>query len=310
MRGKLIAGFGLIILALAVVTAIAHRGVTAIQESQRNLYEEEVADLIDIKDIRADQTANRADVLNMMFMAKPSEHDALRKGIQQRYERVDKALQILAKRSKNRPARLARIQEFESLKNAIRETRESAVFPLISAGKPEDAKKLVTGVQAERNAKLKAIADALVEDSEQRAQSALAQAEQTARESVRIFELAGAIAVLLSIAMALWIVVSLRRVTRDISEGVNVLASSASEITASTTQVASGSAETAAAVSQTTATVEEVKQTAQVSAKKAKYVSETAQKTVQISQGGQKSMDESIEAMHRIQAQMESIAHS
>ncbi|TAK42462.1 MAG: methyl-accepting chemotaxis protein, partial [Betaproteobacteria bacterium] len=78
--------------------------------------------------------------------------------------------------------------------------------------------------------------------------------------------------------------VNLRRVTREITQGVNVLASSSGEITASTAQVASGSAETATAVSETTSTVEEVKQTAQVAAQKAKYVSEAAQKTAQISQ--------------------------
>ncbi|TAN54826.1 MAG: methyl-accepting chemotaxis protein, partial [Betaproteobacteria bacterium] len=103
---------------------------------------------------------------------------------------------------------------------------------------------------------------------------------------------------------------NLRRVTREITGGVNVLASSSSEITASTAQVASGSAETATAVSETTSTVEEVKQTAQVAAQKAKYVSEAAQKTAQISQSGRKSVEESIEAMHRIREQVESIAEA
>lgn len=105
-------------------------------------------------------------------------------------------------------------------------------------------------------------------------------------------------------------VTNLREVMRQTSEGINVLTSAASEITASTSQVAAGSAETAVAVSQTTATIEEVKQTAQVSAQKAKYVAESARKSEQISQGGKKSMAESIEAMHRIQAQMASMAQS
>jgi methyl-accepting chemotaxis protein len=103
---------------------------------------------------------------------------------------------------------------------------------------------------------------------------------------------------------------SLRDVTREIREGANVVAASAGEIVASTAQVASGSAETAAAVSQTTTTVEEVKQTSRVATDKARQVSETAQRTAQISQTGRKSVEESIDAMHRIQEQMESIAES
>lgn len=103
---------------------------------------------------------------------------------------------------------------------------------------------------------------------------------------------------------------NLRRTIGDVAEGVGVLAAAASEITASTTQVAAGSAEAAVAVSQTTTTVEEVKQTAQVSAQKARYVSETAQKSVQFSQGGRKTVEESIAGMRNIQQQVDLIARS
>jgi methyl-accepting chemotaxis protein len=103
---------------------------------------------------------------------------------------------------------------------------------------------------------------------------------------------------------------NLRRMTGQVKESVNSLSSSASEILAVTSQVASGASETAAAVTETTTTVEEVKQTAQVSSQKAKYVSETAQKSLQVSQTGKKSVDETVAAMARIRDQMESIAES
>jgi methyl-accepting chemotaxis protein len=96
----------------------------------------------------------------------------------------------------------------------------------------------------------------------------------------------------------------------ELVEGSRVLAASAEEILASTTQIAAGSAQTATAVSQTTSTVEEVKRTAQVAAEKARHVSDQAQKTAQISQSGHKSVQESIEAMQRIQDQMGAIAES
>jgi methyl-accepting chemotaxis protein len=57
---------------------------------------------------------------------------------------------------------------------------------------------------------------------------------------------------------------NLRDVTREIRDGVTVLASAAGEILTATTQVGVTAAETATAVSQTT-TVEEVKQTAKLS---------------------------------------------
>ena len=105
-------------------------------------------------------------------------------------------------------------------------------------------------------------------------------------------------------------IAKLRQTTREIHEGVGVLASSSSEVLATTTQVASGAAETASAVSETTATVEEVKQAAGVSSQKAKYVSESAQKVAQVSQAGRKSVEGAIQGMQRIQEQMESVAES
>ncbi|HEY4299733.1 MAG TPA: CHASE3 domain-containing protein [Candidatus Didemnitutus sp.] len=103
---------------------------------------------------------------------------------------------------------------------------------------------------------------------------------------------------------------NLRRLMAEIVEGVNVLGSSATEISASTTQFAAGATETASAVSETTTTVEEVRQTAQVSSQKARAVSDAAQKVSQISQGGRKSTEETVEGMGRIREQMESIAES
>jgi len=103
---------------------------------------------------------------------------------------------------------------------------------------------------------------------------------------------------------------SLRRTTRELNEGVGVLASSSSEILATTTQVASSAAQTASAVRETTATVEEVKQAAGVSNQKAKQVSEGAQKVAQVAQAGRKSVEGAILGMQRIQDQMESVAES
>jgi methyl-accepting chemotaxis protein len=103
---------------------------------------------------------------------------------------------------------------------------------------------------------------------------------------------------------------TLRKSIKDISEGINLLSSTSSEILAATTQVASGSAETATAISETTTTVEEVRQAAQLSSQKASRVSENAQQAVQVTQAGQKAVDETISGMHEIQNQMESVANT
>ncbi len=103
---------------------------------------------------------------------------------------------------------------------------------------------------------------------------------------------------------------NLRGINQEVRDGVNVLASSASEILASTTQVASGLAETATSVSETTATVEEVKQTAQLSAEKSRNVSENAQKAALVADQGNSAVMETLEGINHIKDLMETVAES
>jgi methyl-accepting chemotaxis protein len=104
-------------------------------------------------------------------------------------------------------------------------------------------------------------------------------------------------------------VAKLRLQLKDISEGINVLASSSSEIMASVTQLASNSAETATSVGETTTTVEEVKQTAMVSNQRAKLVSENSIKIADISKEGNRAIANTIEGMSRIKQHMGAIAN-
>ena len=103
---------------------------------------------------------------------------------------------------------------------------------------------------------------------------------------------------------------TLREQIQGILDGVNMLASSSSEIMAATTQVASGTAETATAISETTTTVEEIRQAAQLSSQKAKNVSDSAQRVAQVTQTGQKAVEETAAVMRHIRDQMESIAQT
>ncbi|MFH0735984.1 MAG: methyl-accepting chemotaxis protein [bacterium] len=103
---------------------------------------------------------------------------------------------------------------------------------------------------------------------------------------------------------------NLRRMMKEISEGINLIASSSNEILVATTQVASGSAETAIAINETSTTVEEVRQAAQLSSQKANRVSEGALQVVQVTKDGQKAVDETVKCMYQIQNQMESVANT
>lgn len=105
-------------------------------------------------------------------------------------------------------------------------------------------------------------------------------------------------------------VANLRRINQEVCDGVAVLAASASEILASTTQIASGMSETATSVTETTATVEEIKQTALLSSRKSKNVSESAQKSVLVAEQGTSNVSETMEGINHIKGLMEIVAES
>lgn len=103
---------------------------------------------------------------------------------------------------------------------------------------------------------------------------------------------------------------NLNRLTEEISEAINFLGSSSSEIASAATQLSSSAAETATSISETTSTIEEVKQTSQVASNKAKIVSETAKKTASMSQTGKKVTDEISDVIGEIHNQMNLIAET
>jgi methyl-accepting chemotaxis protein len=102
----------------------------------------------------------------------------------------------------------------------------------------------------------------------------------------------------------------LRDQNREILNGVNIIASTSSQILTSTTQIATGTSETAAAISQTTTTVEEVRQAAQLSSQKSRNFSENANQVARVSLEGQKAVDETIAGINAISKQMDEIAQT
>ena len=331
-QAKLFWSFGLMLTLLAAVIVTGYSGVTAIQEAQKNLYEQDFAVAVALKALRSNQNGSRAALLTMIATSSPSDRDAAQQDIKEREQESDELMQRIVELGKRDPIISSRIEEFRSIRIAFRDMREKQIVPLINQGKMEAAKKLIFGTQEERNQKMRTIADELVKQEDHKAAVAVTASAQRAKETLFVFVIAGAIALLLGVAMTLFLtrviagplreiagiaervasgdltvnvptdsradevgalaraframIDNLRRTTREINEGVGVLASSSSEILATTTQVAAGAAETATAVSETTATIEEVKQTAQVASQKAKYVSESAQKVAQVSLTG------------------------
>ncbi len=122
-----------------------------------------------------------------------------------------------------------------------------------------------------------------------------------------------AIVLALALALVLMIVAAYllnRAVSRPLQETSNVLATSAAEIVATTTEQASGATESMAAVTQTAATVDEVVQTAEQAAERARAVASSAQRAADIGRQGRQAVEQSGAAMEQVRAQVNSIGTS
>lgn len=105
-------------------------------------------------------------------------------------------------------------------------------------------------------------------------------------------------------------ILMVRSISGRLRSAVSLLSSSTAEITAMASQMASGASQTAVSVNETITTVEEVKQTAELSATKARHVSDIAQKTLETAHRRKASALETIEGMKRMQEQMDSVVQS
>jgi len=135
------------------------------------------------------------------------------------------------------------------------------------------------------------------ERAEQRTDAAVSAAGSAASRMQRLLAIGAGLALLVGTLAG---VLLNRAVSGPLRETTGVLASSAAEILAATTQQASGARESSAAVSETVTTVDEVTRTADQSTEQARGMADA----------GQRALDESGAAMTVLQDQVESIAES
>lgn len=103
---------------------------------------------------------------------------------------------------------------------------------------------------------------------------------------------------------------NLREQIARITEGVVILSSSASEISATVAEVATSSAQTSSAMTETTVTVEELRQAAQRASERAKSVASSAQESVKTSAAGRQATDDTAQRMRHIKEQMTSMGQT
>jgi methyl-accepting chemotaxis protein len=359
-RNKLLFGFGMIVLLLAVGLGFVYVEFDRVLVSKRQMFENDVKPSILSLRLRSHLNHNRASLfeLTLMHLAKGVEQKAdteLEREMETRELAIDEYARELQGLYRNDPSYSEKLTQFSTVLSQYRDARREQIA-MVHQGKTKEAMDLSFGKQEERFNRVRKNLDEIVAMEEKDMAAKLEKSEQAGRAAVRAILGVGSAILAIGLILVVFLtraiagplkelsaatervaagdltvavsvpdrkdeigvlvssfrkmVESLRGMTREMGEVANVLAASSAEMLASVAQLTAGATETASAVRETASTVEEVKQTAIVSAQKAKNVLERSQSADQAALSGKQSLEESVELMKRIQAQVSSIADS
>ena len=120
-RNKLLCGFGLIVLLLALVVIVAYGGIKTIQEGYKGIVAEELGVVTNLLEFRVELNRQRVAMLRMMMSTDRREQELLEKEVRQAAKLKDEYLQRLAQAGSKYPQVLKSLEE---LKEDSRQARD------------------------------------------------------------------------------------------------------------------------------------------------------------------------------------------
>ncbi|MCJ7523798.1 MAG: methyl-accepting chemotaxis protein [Candidatus Aminicenantes bacterium] len=198
-RAKLIIGFGMIWLLLAVVIVTAYNNLTEIAQSEKEINEINFKKVLSLQDLQSGLNYNRGQVLEMTLAADRADQEVNKKNVTDRSRKMDEIIDTLLNMELV-PQNQSQLKEIQSILAEYRPTRDQQ-SALVYQGKVDAARQLILGIQDERYEKIRLLAvqlgDRLMDDLSKR----IAMDMQKTKVSIRIFLIVGAAAFLFGLLM-------------------------------------------------------------------------------------------------------------
>ncbi len=229
IRNKLLMGFVLMLLLLLGVIVLAYTRISQVNEFQKQL-SVDFTEALDLTTVIRYEDSTRARLLEMIMADTPAERERKQHEIRERVQIIEKRFENLRLIHRNEPHSLEKLQELELAHNNFKQARETQVYPLIYAGRQDEARKLALGPQVERFEKIRDLAIPLQQDALRDVDLVRQQSERIAEQAIQIF-----VAVSLAAILACMILTAI--LNRSIANPLKKIADSA-------TQIASGNLST------------------------------------------------------------------
>jgi methyl-accepting chemotaxis protein len=204
-RSKLFLGFGVMIIFVGSVITAGYFAITGLQAAQQALYQEDLANLRDLKSLRALQNQVRAEILEAQLVNTSAKREHLLKDAAEDSRQIGQIMAALLERATDDPKRLSQLKELNSIQKAFDQTKDDEIIPLIISGKTAEAQHIAVGVQQGRHEKIRDLAEELSQAADEHARRAVAESGLAAERALRLFVMVGALATLLAVVMALLI---------------------------------------------------------------------------------------------------------
>lgn len=223
MRIKLILGFGLMWLLLAIVSIIGYHGIIKLAETEKGLGDVHFPIAIGLVEVRSNLNYNRAAILEMMSTTDTAKRKQLEQTIENNALDIDSILQSISRLDPD-PQFQSRLKELKDVNTAYRQTRAQEVA-FILEGKTEEARQLGLNIQEERYTRIRGICLELDDKAKIDVSRKILLDGKTANSTVIVFIITGVAALFLAILLIVLLIQSIVKPLSQITGAATRLAS-------------------------------------------------------------------------------------
>ena len=307
-RAKLLAGLTIILLAVVVMVLVSYINLLNIRKSQNTMVQS-LQTINVMTQLRSDENRSRALILELLISTDPVVRQSTMQQIDDRKELIDKRMVQIEGMLSDQPELVQQFKVIQTKMNTFHNNRQKQIG-LIRQGKNEEAMDFAIKVQDSLYESIRLELLGIEENLADQTKEVLSNGARSVSMTLDILLFSAILIITISVYFIIRMYKLLTRIAKELSNGVNILSTSAAEILATVTEVSTGSTETATAVSETTTTIEEIRQTALIATQRAQAVLDISHKAATVAENGKESVVQTIDGMKRIHQQMNQIADS
>ncbi|MEI7725479.1 MAG: methyl-accepting chemotaxis protein [Bacteroidota bacterium] len=307
-RAKLVLSFGLIILATLTTVLVSYLITNHNKNTQNQMIHSfEVTSLL--TQIRSDENRVAAVTFELFVERDAAKRDTLYREIRLQVREIEASCDAIEQNLVSEKEELNLFREIINLMKVYRENRQY-LLSLIQQGKMDEATTFTINTQKPMYENIRSQIITLEDNLKERTKTIVSRDNSLARIDFFILVIMGAGMLLLLIIILIWIFRMLRKIFSEITTGVNILGTSATEILTTVSEVSTGATETATSIAETATTVEEIRQTAMMATQTAQSVLLSSQRAAESAENGKESVLQTIEGMKKIDQHMNLIAET